>query len=99
MKRVLASILVLCIALSLSYANELPAYTPYEASEFPQWAHDLRRGETLFFGSLPLAYPVVSLALSAFKADLGFWPTIGISAGIALSIAITDYILGIINEK
>jgi len=29
---------------------------PYAPEEFPAWAHDLRRGEIIFFGSLPFSF-------------------------------------------
>ena len=42
---------------------------PYEDSEFPKWALDLRRGEILFFGALPITYAMTSLVTGALKSD------------------------------
>ena len=32
------------------------AYEPYRPDEFPDWAHTVRRFETIFFGALPFAF-------------------------------------------
>ena len=34
---------------------------PYEAEEFPPWLRDLRRGEIIFFGSLPFTLLITTL--------------------------------------
>ncbi len=31
-------------------------YEPYRPDEFPEWAHTVRRFETIFFGALPFAF-------------------------------------------
>jgi len=38
---------------------------PYQDVEFPQWAHDMRRFEVIFFGSFPITY-----ILSSFVFDM-----------------------------
>jgi hypothetical protein len=38
-------------------------YEAYQKDEFPEWAHQLRRGEVLFFGSLPF---------TLFATNIGF---------------------------
>jgi hypothetical protein len=38
-------------------------YEPYTQEEFPQWAHDLRRFETILIGSIPITF---------FFANIGF---------------------------
>lgn len=47
------------------------AYEPYRPEEFPEWAHSLRRFETIFFGSLPIAFLFSSLGfdLYAYSAN------------------------------
>ncbi len=47
------------------------AYEPYRPDEFPEWAHTLRRFETIFFGSLPIAFLFSSLGfdLYAYSAN------------------------------
>ena len=34
----------------------LPEYVPYEDDEFPNWALNLRRGEVIFFGTIPFTF-------------------------------------------
>ena len=42
------------------------AYEPYRPDEFPEWAHTLRRFETIFFGSLPIAFLFSSLGFDMY---------------------------------
>ncbi len=55
----------------------LPDYEPYEDNEFPDWALDLRRGEVIFFGTIPftffasnLSYDLFRYAVNNFDPDL-----------------------------
>ena len=41
-------------------------YEPYSPGEFPEWAHQLRRYETIFFGSLPFAFLFTSLGFDFY---------------------------------
>ncbi len=41
-------------------------YEPYSPDEFPEWAHQLRRYETIFFGSLPFAFLFTSLGFDFY---------------------------------
>lgn len=41
-------------------------YEPYSPEEFPEWAHQLRRYETIFFGSLPFAFLFTSLGFDFY---------------------------------
>ena len=77
-------------------------YEPYLEGEFSPFAVDLRRAETIFFGSLPITFAVSSLAVGAADAlissDLPDTElSLGITIGLSLTIAIVDYILGL-NE-
>ncbi len=96
-------VLLLCILAILSttlYAEPLE----YTQDEFPQWAIELRRGETIFFGSLPLTFLASTLM---YDASLSFgmdpWTTddttktlylLGSAAAFSLTIAIIDNIMG-----
>ncbi len=97
------AILVVMICAIVFY----PIYsTPQEYSidEFPQWSLHLRRGETLFFGSLPLTFALSSLSYGLVKAagvspvsttDLGETMFLfSTAAAISLTIAVVDYYLG-----
>jgi hypothetical protein len=81
------------------------SYSPYQDDEFSPWMHDLRRAESLFFGSLPLTYGIASLSFTLFF-DSGSPLTTQdyinrLSAAALLSAAISaaDFILGIIENE
>ena len=42
------------------------AYEPYRPEEFPEWAHTVRRFETIFFGALPIAFLFSSLGFDMY---------------------------------
>lgn len=96
-------ILILMIVLFLF---PLTGATPveYERDEFPQWSLTLRRGETIFFGSLPITFALSSLtyglakslgASSISSTELGETLFLfSTSAALSLTISIIDYYLG-----
>jgi hypothetical protein len=51
-KMLILSIIVL-FCVGATHAEEIKVPEPYEEEEFPQWMHDLRRAEIIFFGTLP----------------------------------------------
>jgi len=63
-----------------SFGGEnLPDYEPYQEKEFPQWAHDLRRGEVIFFGTIPFTFFISSFSYSFYiyasnNYDLNYAP-------------------------
>ncbi|MDY4609322.1 MAG: hypothetical protein SPD11_01745 [Sphaerochaetaceae bacterium] len=85
--------------------TKLPDYEPYTKDEFPIWSGKLRRAESLFFGSFPLAFPLVALAYN-LAVNLGAPPVeetagiktvlvqLGAAAGVSFTIALTDFIIG-----
>ncbi len=93
-KRILT---LLCIML---LAFPVCAYEPYRQDEFPQWSHDLRRGEIIFLGSLPITYGVSTLAFRLVLADGGENQRIRLVTALSLSlgIAAADFILGRIGR-
>lgn len=108
MKRVVAFLLLLCMVFSLSaetitHSSFKYRYEEYEEEEFPIWANDLRRGETIFFGSFVFTVPVSALTmglLQGFGLCSSLTPTesalttIGGAAVLSLSVSIIDWILG-----
>jgi len=48
-------------------ADSKGEYEAYRPEEFPQWAHSLRRYETIFFGALPLAFLFTGLGFDLYK--------------------------------
>lgn len=90
-------LIVLCFSL---LAFPLAAYEPYRQEEFPRWAHNLRRGEIIFVGSLPITYGVSTLAYSLVLSDGGDNQRIRLVTALSLSlgIAAADFILGRIGR-
>ncbi|MCF7913883.1 MAG: hypothetical protein K9L66_01815 [Spirochaetaceae bacterium] len=41
-------------------------YEAYKPDEFPEWAHSLRRFETIFFGSIPFTFLFSSLGFDMY---------------------------------
>lgn len=97
-KKGIVILILICIC-SPVFTLDMKNAAPYEDGEFPKWALDIRRGEIIFFGSIPLAYAMTSLvANSAFNANLDFWQTVGISAGISAAIVVIDYVIGLFSD-
>lgn len=104
MKRVTAVILILLTLFSPLAADPIEyEYEPYEEEEFPIWTHELRRAESIFFGSLVITFPV-AMGIYALAENLGM-PTPSedyqkvlqqalIAGGLSLIIAGTDWIIG-----
>ena len=70
MKKTIVVILMICFSAMVCapiFALSLDNYEPYEKDEFPKWALDLRRAECIFFGGIPIAYPLTALTLGLFK--------------------------------
>jgi hypothetical protein len=98
-KKAIAVVLLVCICFS-AFSLDMKNAQPYSDDEFPKWSLDLRRGEVIFFGSLPIAYAMTSLVSSKLiNKDLTFWQTMAISAGVSTAITVLDYILGLGSGK
>lgn len=107
MKRILAILLILLIlfpvySVSSSTSPVKYEYVPYEAGEFPQWSVELRRAESIFFGSFVIALPLSvgvyniakSLGMPSTNATAEALYQIAGAAGIASVIALADWIIG-----
>ena len=107
MKKTIALILIFSIlALPLMADPIQYEYEPYTEEEFPIWAHELRRAESIFFGSLAITFPL-SMGAYALVTSLGVQgPSepyqqaliqLGVAAGVSLIIALTDWIIGTVG--
>lgn len=107
MKKTIALILIFSIlALPLMADPIQYEYEPYAEEEFPIWAHELRRAESIFFGSLAITFPL-SMGAYALVTSLGVQgPSepyqqaliqLGVAAGVSLIIALTDWIIGAVG--
>lgn len=93
-KKAIALLLILVCSFSL-FALDMSNAKPYEESEFPKWQLNLRRAETIFFGGIPLIYPITYLAVDALNGNTDFWNVMAITCGITASISIIDYFIGL----
>ena len=81
---------------------------PYDPEEFPKPLRDLRRGEIIFFGSIPITFLLSGLGWELGQAAAGDgYPfsdeqhtyNILLSAGaLSLTIALLDYFLGLLDS-
>ena len=98
MKRFIAIVLLACMMLSIPlFSLSLEGYEPYNNGEFPKWSLDLRRSECIFFGGIPITFPVSALAFNLAKKDASFLETLGVACAISAVITVVDYVLGVIN--
>lgn len=103
MKRFLAVVLIFAISFSLFSDPIEFEYEPYTEDEFPLWTYELRRAESIFFGSLVITFPL-SMAAYNIAANLGMntpdetykqvlqqalW-----ASGASLAIVLADWIIG-----
>lgn len=79
--RAAAVVCLLACSAAGAAAEEEHVPVPYGPEEFPAWSQDLRRGEIIFFGSLPFslfftfeAYDIGKFAVSGFDTLLAPWP-------------------------
>ena len=80
---------------------------PYQPDEFPRVLQNLRRGEIIFFGSVPITFLLSGLGWELGQAAAGdSYPysdehhtyNILLTAGaLSLSIALLDYVLGLLD--
>jgi len=96
-KKIVAVVLLIAICSSV-FALDLKTAEPYSDSEFPKFALDLRRAEIIFFGGIPIVYPLTSLAMNTMKVDTNFWKTMGITCSITAAIVLADYVIGLIEK-
>jgi len=107
-KRLIAILLILMLATPMSIfseSNDFLEYEAYSIDEFPTWSYKLRRGESLFFGSLALTLPFSIMAYNvAVNTSIINNPTsddfteftyqLSMAAVLSLTIALADYIIG-----
>ncbi len=106
-----ALIIVLIISLSitslfcetLKHSTLKYEYESYEEDEFPIWSNEIRRAETLFFGSYVFTLPISTLAVSALQGMNVISSTtaaktavisLSVATGLSITVATIDWILG-----
>ena len=109
MKKALIILLIISLSITtlsserLTHSSLKYEYESYEEDEFPIWSNELRRAETLFFGSYVFTLPLSTLAVSAAAGiNLISNPTatktavisLSVATGLSLAVATIDWILG-----
>ncbi|MCI7606403.1 MAG: hypothetical protein MSS69_06555 [Spirochaetales bacterium] len=108
MKKIIALILIISLVFSLSaetitHSSFNYKYESYEEEEFPLWTIELRRAETVFFGSLVFTVPISSVAIGLLSNQgiINFNNTtqaalvnLSAAAGLSLVVAAVDWVLG-----
>lgn len=103
MRRLIAFILLIVLSFSLFADPIVYEYEPYEEEEFPIWSHELRRAESIFFGSFVITLPVSMLiyniaaycGMPTFDEEYkNFLVQAGVAASLSLTISLTDWIIG-----
>lgn len=112
LKRAIAFFLILSVLLSLSaetitHSSFKYQYEEYTDEEFPIWTMELRRAETIFFGSFVFTVPFSALVFSTLgkygvlnysSPSTEALYTLGGAAGLSLVVAGLDWVLGRIGE-
>ncbi|MGD1822872.1 MAG: hypothetical protein ACPKM0_08965 [Pleomorphochaeta sp.] len=106
-RKLIALLLIIMLSSSSVFCDsvEFDDYEAYTIDEFPEWSWKLRRGESLFFGSLAITLPLTIVAYNAITSTswvdspsdddfTNFTYQLSIAAILSLSIAVGDYIIG-----
>ena len=100
MKRLIALSVLICLSFFICapiFSLDMTGYEPYSNDEFPKWTLDLRRAECIFFGGIPIAYPLTALAFSIADKETSFLQNLAIACSVSAAIALIDYIIGVVN--
>lgn len=113
MKKALIILLIVSLTLSslgaerLTHSSLKYEYEEYEEEEFPIWSTELRRAETLFFGSYVFTIPIAGLALTGLKSvgaisgtttESDAIITLSVASGLSLFVASLDWVIGRIQN-
>ncbi len=102
MKRAIIFILIFVLLFGIcmpAFSLTLTDYEPYTKDEFPKWSLDLRRAESLFFGGIPIAFPLTSAAFAIAGQDPEFLTTLGVACAVSAVITLVDYIIGVASAN
>lgn len=107
MRRAIALLMIFLLSFSLFADPIVFDYEPYEEDEFPQWLSEIRRAESIFFGSLVITFPLTVAGYSIasnFGAPIEqndfnrFWQQLGIASCASLLIAGVDWLIGYLSD-
>ena len=107
MKRLILILMIALVAFNLAADPIKFEYEPYEEDEFPLWSYEIRRAESIFFGSFVITLPVSILCYNLagqLGAPISTDPTTStltsaaIAGGLSLAIAGIDYLIGALSK-
>ena len=107
MKKIVALLLIIVLSFNIFAYPITYDYEPYEEDEFPLWLSEIRRAESIFFGSLVITFPLTAAGFAIaenFGANIEdndfnlFWQQMGIAACASLLIAGVDWLIGYFND-
>lgn len=107
MKRALVLICMFLLSFQLFCDPIEFEYEPYEEDEFPLWSYEIRRAESIFFGSFVITLPVSMLCYNlagsfgapvASSASTRMLHSAAIASGLSLAIAGIDYLIGALSD-
>lgn len=83
-------------------------YEEYDEKEFPIWSNELRRAESLFFGSYVFTIPFSTIALSSLRSvnvipsastsEENALLAVAVASGLSLFVATLDWVIGRVTE-
>ncbi len=83
-------------------------YEEYSEEEFPIWTNEIRRAESLFFGSYVFTIPIAGLALTSLRSlgvvsssgttEQNALLTLSVASGLSLFVATLDWVIGRIEQ-
>lgn len=115
-KKLIITILIIFLSVSFVFAKSADemtraekeafklsfGYEPYTTSEFPDWAHKLRRFEAITLGSGVITFPILNVAMSSVRLSedptKDFFAKFGVALGAGVVIAIIDLIIGEVSR-
>lgn len=107
MKRLVILLMLALVCFNLAADPIKFEYEPYEEEEFPLWSYEIRRAESIFFGSFVITLPVSILCYNlagSFGAPISTDPTTStltsaaIAGGLSLAIVGIDYLIGALSK-
>lgn len=107
MRRAIAILMLTLLSFSLFSDPIKFEYELYEEDEFPIWLSEIRRAESIFFGSMVITFPLTVAGYSvasAFGAPIEgdefslFWQQLGIASCFSLAIAGIDWLIGYLSD-
>lgn len=109
-KKIVAVILLIAFIVTslpaerLTHSSLKYEYEEYSEEEFPIWTNEIRRAETLFFGSFVFTIPIAGLTLNTLRrfsiinssstTEKDALLTLTVASSLSLFVASLDWVIG-----